>query len=101
MQANRGTKRHCGQCGANFYDLDRMPVVCPKCHAEYVAGARSPSRGSARAQPRNEEPVLPDEEPREADAFAEDEVLSGDLDEEGLRDEDLGGGEDDEDALRE
>ena len=26
-----GTKRHCAGCGAKFYDLNRDPIVCPKC----------------------------------------------------------------------
>ena len=29
-----GTKRRCLSCGAKFYDLDKHPVVCPKCEAE-------------------------------------------------------------------
>ncbi len=29
-----GTKRVCGSCGTRFYDLNREPVVCPKCEAE-------------------------------------------------------------------
>ncbi|MBX3513539.1 MAG: FYDLN acid domain-containing protein [Xanthobacteraceae bacterium] len=29
-----GTKRRCLSCGAKFYDLDKRPVVCPKCDAE-------------------------------------------------------------------
>ena len=101
MQVNRGTKRRCSQCGANFYDLDRTPIICPKCHADYVAGPRPPVRGLGRAQPHRDEPVLPDEEPREAEAFAEDEVLSDETDEDDLRGEDLGGDEDDADRLRE
>ena len=26
-----GTKRLCPHCGAKFYDLDKDPIVCPKC----------------------------------------------------------------------
>jgi uncharacterized protein (TIGR02300 family) len=28
-----GTKRLCTSCGARFYDLNRQPIGCPKCHA--------------------------------------------------------------------
>ncbi|WP_296994328.1 FYDLN acid domain-containing protein, partial [Thalassospira sp. UBA1131] len=27
----RGKKRHCLACGTKYYDLNRTPVVCPKC----------------------------------------------------------------------
>ena len=26
-----GTKRVCAECGAKYYDLNRDPIVCPKC----------------------------------------------------------------------
>jgi uncharacterized protein (TIGR02300 family) len=26
-----GTKRLCGNCSAKFYDLNKSPIVCPKC----------------------------------------------------------------------
>ena len=26
-----GTKRLCASCGAKFYDLNKDPIVCPKC----------------------------------------------------------------------
>lgn len=33
-----GTKRLCPNCGAKYYDLDRDPIVCPKCHAAFATG---------------------------------------------------------------
>lgn len=27
----RGKKRHCLACDTKYYDLNRVPVVCPKC----------------------------------------------------------------------
>jgi len=85
VQTNRGTKRRCGHCSASFYDLDRQPIVCPKCDAPYVAVApKAPPRPSRPA--RTEEPVLK-EEVDEVDAFAEDEVLAGDVDEDTIVDD--------------
>ncbi len=26
-----GTKRHCPSCGTKYYDLNRDPILCPKC----------------------------------------------------------------------
>lgn len=37
-----GTKRLCLSCGAKFYDLNRDPILCPKCSAPfYVAAVRA------------------------------------------------------------
>lgn len=29
-----GTKRTCTECGTKFYDLNKSPIVCPKCGTE-------------------------------------------------------------------
>jgi uncharacterized protein (TIGR02300 family) len=34
-----GTKRICPNCGAKYYDLNRDPIVCPKCNALHATGA--------------------------------------------------------------
>ena len=47
-----GTKRHCGGCGAKFYDLSKDPIVCPKCQTVFVVAplcaARPRRRGRCR-----------------------------------------------------
>ncbi len=30
-KADLGTKRLCPNCGARYYDLNREPIVCPRC----------------------------------------------------------------------
>lgn len=40
-----GTKRLCPNCGAKYYDLNRDPILCPKCNASFTTGivaAREP-----------------------------------------------------------
>lgn len=92
-QVDRGTKRHCAHCGANFYDLNHAPIACPKCGAAYEPAAVLP-RGTSRSRPKPlPEPVI--ENVEDSEAFEEDEVLNSDTDEE---DEvaDIGGESDDE-----
>lgn len=36
-KASLGTKRVCRKCTANFYDLNKDPIECPKCSATYTA----------------------------------------------------------------
>jgi uncharacterized protein (TIGR02300 family) len=33
-----GTKRLCPNCGAKYYDLNRDPIICPKCNALFATG---------------------------------------------------------------
>jgi len=44
-----GTKRDCPDCGAKFYDLNREPLVCPKCGYTFTAEMASPPARGARA----------------------------------------------------
>lgn len=52
-----GNKHHCQQCGTKFFDLNRNPVLCPKCGAvQQVASARvarasAPEKEEAQADP--------------------------------------------------
>lgn len=39
-----GTKRTCPNCSARFYDLEKDPIVCPKCAYAFVAEALLPSK---------------------------------------------------------
>jgi uncharacterized protein (TIGR02300 family) len=37
-----GTKRLCSGCGAKFYDLNKTPIVCPKCETVFVPVVAAP-----------------------------------------------------------
>jgi uncharacterized protein (TIGR02300 family) len=58
-----GTKRLCANCGAKFYDLNKDPIVCPKCHTVMelaTVNARSrpePTPAPHAAAPAPEEEV--------------------------------------------
>jgi uncharacterized protein (TIGR02300 family) len=41
-----GMKRQCQNCGAKFFDLNRDPILCPKCGTTFQATA------ATRAAPR-------------------------------------------------
>jgi uncharacterized protein (TIGR02300 family) len=43
-----GTKRQCQSCSAKFFDLNKDPVLCPKCGAEFqLAAVRAPVRAAS------------------------------------------------------
>jgi len=39
-----GTKRICLTCATKFYDLDRSPILCPKCGAPFQIAALQRAR---------------------------------------------------------
>jgi uncharacterized protein (TIGR02300 family) len=34
-KAKLGTKRSCTSCGLRYYDLNKTPITCPSCNAEF------------------------------------------------------------------
>ncbi|HEY7382748.1 MAG TPA: TIGR02300 family protein [Beijerinckiaceae bacterium] len=53
-----GLKRQCMSCGAKFYDLNRDPIVCPKCGVVFQAVAPtrvSPPAAAAAPRPQRQE----------------------------------------------
>jgi|HubBroStandDraft_1064217.scaffolds.fasta_scaffold00142_19 uncharacterized protein (TIGR02300 family) len=49
--SERGTKRVCQSCSGKYYDLNREPVLCPKCQTEFdpAAGLKLRSDTSYKA----------------------------------------------------
>lgn len=72
-----GGKRQCQSCAAKFFDLNKSPIVCPKCGTIFQATAvRAPARAAvvdddeAEAAPAELVPL------EDADAVAE-KVVEG------------------------
>jgi uncharacterized protein (TIGR02300 family) len=88
-----GTKRVCVACGARFYDLQKVPAVCPKCGTEQPPDqprARRPG-GNVTEDKRPKKPPVADDADVEVET-ADDEAEEGVL-------EDASELEDDADAI--
>jgi uncharacterized protein (TIGR02300 family) len=64
-----GTKRLCAECGARYYDLNTIPIACPKCgtrfkvvetktspHSSQPAAARQPTVAPQKSELTSPEP---------------------------------------------
>ena len=80
----RGIKRICQECGALYYDLQKDPIICPKCGAEFDPEAILKSRRTRPLVPDNKEnQKAEDEEPDNSEDLDEVETTIED-DEEGV-----------------
>lgn len=57
-----GTKRLCPHCGAKFYDLEKNPIVCPKCGSVVEL---APVRGGGRSDAARAQVAAKEVEPAE------------------------------------
>ena len=75
-----GTKRLCANCSAKFYDLNKDPIVCPKCDTVYVVAPvvtrGRPDAAAAAARPAAAAPVeeVAVAEPQEAEFVSLEEA---------------------------
>jgi uncharacterized protein (TIGR02300 family) len=69
---DRGTRRRCSHCGAPFYDLQRVPIICPKCSTKY-APVIPTRRGRATPTGTDPEPVVVETRESEVDEAEEEE----------------------------
>ena len=47
-----GTKRTCPECAVKFYDLLKVPIVCPMCEFTFVAEPLLPSKNGPAPKPK-------------------------------------------------
>jgi uncharacterized protein (TIGR02300 family) len=92
-----GTKRLCGSCGAKFYDLNKDPIVCPKCNTVMALAAATAPRSRPEAAARapvaaEEETVVP--ETQEAEFVSLEEADAESEGKKALEPEAAEGGED-------
>jgi len=75
-----GTKRLCANCSAKFYDLNKDPIVCPKCATVYVVApvvTRGRPEPAAAAPVRTVAPVVEEvvaPEPQDAEFVSLEEA---------------------------
>src|ERR1700733_11379260 len=53
-----GGKRQCQNCGAKFFDLNRDPIVCPKCGTVFQ-GATARAQRTEEKEEDADEPAAP------------------------------------------
>jgi len=88
-----GIKRTCLACAAKFYDLEKDPIICPKCSKKFdVEDFNKPKRGRKKAVEEVVEDIeLEDDDAIElldedAEDIADDDVVIAD-DDLGLEDD--------------
>jgi uncharacterized protein (TIGR02300 family) len=54
-----GTKRQCQNCGAKFFDLNKDPIVCPKCGTVFQGAAVRAQRAAPKDEEEEEEATAP------------------------------------------
>jgi uncharacterized protein (TIGR02300 family) len=57
-----GSKRQCQNCGAKFFDLNREPIICPKCGTVFQGATARAHRAEVKEEEADEPAAPPDAE---------------------------------------
>ncbi len=82
-----GVKRQCMSCGAKFYDLNKDPIICPKCAAVFQAAGPARVAAPVAARQRQEEEV--EVEPAGPEMVSLDEVEATESGKDAVIDDDI------------
>ena len=69
-----GSKHQCQNCGAKFFDLNKDPIVCPKCGTVFQGLAAARARPAAKAEEEEDNEVAT---PAGVEVVSLDEVEAG------------------------
>ena len=90
-----GAKRQCQSCGTKFFDLNRDPIICPKCGTVFQGTVVRAERATAKEEETDDESPAPagveivslDEVEASEEKVAEVAVDDIDVDDEGPEDD--------------
>ncbi len=54
-----GAKRQCQSCGTKFFDLNRDPIICPKCGTVFQGAVVRAERATVKDEEADEESPAP------------------------------------------
>ena len=92
-----GLKRNCLSCGTRFYDMQRNPIACPSCEAEFDplalvrprrARAAAASQAKAKAAAAAAAPALEETSENDSSELVTDDPLATDDNELELEEDD-------------
>ena len=84
VKIERGIKRICQGCGALYYDLEKDPIICPKCGTEFDPEAILKSRRTRPLVPDNKENQKAEDEERDNSEDLDEVETTIEDDEEGV-----------------
>ena len=67
----KGEKHHCSNCGAKFFDLNKKPIICPKCNTEVLDKSNINSK-PVISDPKTNEPIVDNSATENLKALEED-----------------------------
>mgnify|MGYP001231568991 CR=1 FL=1 len=76
----KGEKHICSNCGAKFFDLNRKPIICPKCSTEVLEKTSNVRTRTLMPEPKGEDNNIDNSSTEQLDTV-EKEIVMDDVEE--------------------
>jgi uncharacterized protein (TIGR02300 family) len=67
----KGEKHRCSNCDAKFFDLNKKPIICPKCNTEVLDKLNIRSK-PVISVPKSDEPIVDNSTTEKLEVIEED-----------------------------
>ena len=71
----KGEKHICSNCGAKFFDLNKSPIICPKCNTEVVEKSSNVRTKTTVSEPPGNDNNINVSETEDLDTIQNEDVI--------------------------
>ena len=72
----KGEKHICSNCGAKFFDLNKSPIICPKCNTEVVGKSSNVRAKTFTSEPQDNDNNIDYKETEDLDAIQNEDAIA-------------------------
>ncbi len=71
----KGEKHVCSNCGAKFFDLNKKPIICPKCNTEVAEQSSNVRTRTLMSEPQRKDNDIDNSLTKNLDATENEDTL--------------------------
>ena len=72
----KGEKHICSNCGAKFFDLNKSPIICPKCNTEVLEKPSNVKAKTLISEPQKNNNNIANESIEDLDAIENEDAVA-------------------------
>ena len=72
----KGEKHICSNCGAKFFDLNKSPIICPKCNTEVVGKPSNVRTKTLISEPQENDNNIEKSSTEDLDAIQNEDAIA-------------------------
>ena len=71
----KGEKHICSNCGTKFFDLNKNPIICPKCNTEVIEKSSNVKAKTLISEPQEKDNNIDNSSTEDLDAIQDEDEI--------------------------